>query len=97
MKKLTKKQKAYFDNFGVNPIEEGKIKIQIYKNKIQAEKNALAYFINLLKLPLYKFIQISDWDLKSINIEIADIRNRLKDYRKDVAYYTNNSLYKESA
>lgn len=97
MKKLNKKQKAYFDNTGVNPVEEGKIKIQIYKNKIQVEKNALAYFINLLKLPLYKFIQISDWDLKSIHIEIADIRNRLKDYRKDVAYYTYNSLYKESA
>ena len=95
MKQLTKKQKEYFDNTGVNPVEEGKIKIKIYKNKIQVEKNALAYFINLLKLPLYKFSQISDWDLKSIYIEIEDIRNRLKDYRKDIGYYTNNSLWRE--
>ena len=95
MKKLTTEQKEYLDNFGVNPIEEGKIKIQLYKNKIQLEKNALANAINLLKLPLYKYSQINEWDLKSIYIEIEDIRNRLKDYRKDIAYYTNNSLWRE--
>ena len=95
MKKLTTELKEYLDNFGVNPIEEGKIKIQLYKNKIQLEKNALANAINLLKLPLYKYSQINEWDLKSIYIEIEDIRNRLKDYRKDIAYYTNNSLWRE--
>ena len=97
MKQLTKKQKEYFDNTGVNPIEEKKHSIKYYNKRIQVEKNALDYFINLLKLPDNKYskmLKTTTWDFLSINYEIKEIRNSIKEYRKAKAVYVNGTFWK---
>jgi len=103
MKQLTKKQKEYFDNTGVNPIEEKKHSIKYYNIRMQIEKNSLARFINLLKQPKNKYYEMlnrGDWDLQSICLEIKESRNSIKEYRKAKAVYVNGTFWenvKESA
>tara|TARA_R100001510_G_C7654936_1_gene213829 strand:+ start:3058 stop:3357 length:300 start_codon:yes stop_codon:yes gene_type:complete len=98
MTTLTKQQQEYFDNTGVNPIEEKKHSIKYYNKRIQVEKNALAYFTNLLKLSNNKYskmLKTTDWDFISINYEIKEIRNSLKEYRKGLSVYLYGTFWRD--